>query len=109
MVNVENVKHNHLPSFGLDMIQVMLTTSNGIMKEYNIFNGNVVELLHKDNFKKKQIKYLDKGQVKLDLSLKFRILKIIHENVCFFFFLTQICVCCFFQVFINMSMLCNYY
>ena len=26
MVNVENVKNNHLPSFGLDMMQVMLTT-----------------------------------------------------------------------------------
>ena len=56
MVNVENVKHNHLPSFDLDMMQVMLTTSNGIMRnnkeKNNIFNGNVVEMLHKDNLKK---------------------------------------------------------
>ena len=66
MVNVENVKHNHLPSFDLDMMQVMLTTSNGIMRNNkennNIFNGNVAEMLHKDNFKK-QMKNLDKEQV----------------------------------------------
>ena len=51
-------------------------------------------MLHKDHLKK-QMKNLDKEQVELDLSLKFGILKIIHEHM---FFKTQIYVCCFSSV-----------
>ena len=43
MLNVENVKHNHLPSFDLDMMQVMLTTSNGIMRN-NKEKKNLMEI-----------------------------------------------------------------
>ena len=110
MVNVENVKNNHLPSFGLDMMQVMLITSNGIMRNnegIQYFNGNVEELLHKDHFKKK-MKNLDKEQGKLDLSLKFMILKIIHEHVFFVKKKKKLrYIFAVFQVFINMSMLFN--